>query len=114
VNTFSGKSITTQQWKDHLYAYWKKNGGNEKIQALDSIKWDVSILCEFVYASHPSSIRRGSTEKVLNFPKRLNTMKLWRNRPTLWQIDGNNLVMRVMFPGWTSVPQIFKDLMVIK
>jgi len=40
VETFSGKSITTQQWKDHLFAYFQSHGGEEKIKALDSIDWD--------------------------------------------------------------------------
>ena len=44
VNTFMGKSITTQQWKDHLYAYYQKHGGSEKIKLLDSIDWDVRTL----------------------------------------------------------------------
>lgn len=43
VNTFTGKSITTQQWKDHLYAFFEKNGGPEKIKALDSIDWNASV-----------------------------------------------------------------------
>lgn len=43
VETFSGKSITTPQWKDHLYTYFQKHGGEEKINALDSINWDVGI-----------------------------------------------------------------------
>ncbi|KAI1790494.1 metalloprotease [Ganoderma leucocontextum] len=40
ATTFQGKSITTEDWKAHLYAYWEKHGGPEKIKALDSIKWD--------------------------------------------------------------------------
>ncbi|KAG6919450.1 hypothetical protein DXG01_005709 [Tephrocybe rancida] len=40
VRTFIGKSITTEQWKSHLYGYWEKNGGPEKVQALDSVDWD--------------------------------------------------------------------------
>lgn len=40
VSTFMGKSITTFQWKDHLYEYFKKSGGDEKIKALDSVDWD--------------------------------------------------------------------------
>jgi len=42
VNTFIGKSITTEQWKSHLYGYFEKYG-NDKIKALDSIDWDVRI-----------------------------------------------------------------------
>ncbi|PBK87275.1 hypothetical protein ARMGADRAFT_972092 [Armillaria gallica] len=40
VNTFMGKSITTNEWIAHLYAYYEKHGGPEKIKALDSIDWD--------------------------------------------------------------------------
>lgn len=42
VETFSGKSIATQQWKDHLYGYFRKHG-EEKVEALDSIDWDVGV-----------------------------------------------------------------------
>ncbi|KAJ7454867.1 peptidase family M1-domain-containing protein [Mycena latifolia] len=40
VNTFIGKSITTEQWKAHLYAYYTANGGSDKVKALDTIDWD--------------------------------------------------------------------------
>ncbi|TRM61567.1 hypothetical protein BD626DRAFT_549145 [Schizophyllum amplum] len=40
VETFSGKSITTGQWKEHLYGWFMDHGGDEKIAALDSIDWD--------------------------------------------------------------------------
>ncbi|RPD67705.1 zincin, partial [Lentinus tigrinus ALCF2SS1-7] len=33
-------SITTEQWKAHLYAYFEKHGGEEKVKALDSVKWN--------------------------------------------------------------------------
>lgn len=48
VESFSGKSIATQQWKDHLYAYFRKHGGEEKIKALDSIDWDAWFYGEGV------------------------------------------------------------------
>jgi len=38
-----GHSITTEIWKNHLYAYFQKNGGDDKIKALDSINWDVRL-----------------------------------------------------------------------
>lgn len=44
VNTFMGKSINTQMWKDHLFSYWSKNGGDEKVEILNSVNWDVSML----------------------------------------------------------------------
>ncbi|KAJ7591549.1 peptidase family M1-domain-containing protein [Mycena floridula] len=40
VKTYIGKSITTRQWKDHLYAYFEKNGGEQKVKALDSVDWN--------------------------------------------------------------------------
>ncbi|KAH7908136.1 hypothetical protein BJ138DRAFT_1208110 [Hygrophoropsis aurantiaca] len=39
VNTFMGHSITTDQWKEHLYTYYRRHD-QEKIAALDSVKWD--------------------------------------------------------------------------
>ena len=42
VATFQGKSITTWDWKAHLYAYFEKHGGREKLDALNSVDWDVS------------------------------------------------------------------------
>ena len=44
VETFVGKSITTEQWKEHLYAYFSKHGSPEKIKALDGVDWDVSLF----------------------------------------------------------------------
>ncbi|KAF7797777.1 hypothetical protein EIP86_008978 [Pleurotus ostreatoroseus] len=48
ANTFTGKSITTEQWKAHLYAYFEKNGGSEKIEALDSVDWNAWFYGEGV------------------------------------------------------------------
>ena len=48
VEAFIGKSITTAQWKAHLYSYWEKHGGAEKIKALDSVNWDAWLYGEGV------------------------------------------------------------------
>jgi len=40
VATFQGKSITTWDWKAHLYAYFEKHGGRNKLDALNSVDWD--------------------------------------------------------------------------
>ncbi|KAJ7293982.1 peptidase family M1-domain-containing protein [Mycena rebaudengoi] len=40
VNTYMGKSITTEQWRTHLYDYYTKNGGAEKVRLLDTIDWN--------------------------------------------------------------------------
>lgn len=42
VTTYIGKSITTEQWKSHLYGYYQKHNP-EKIKALDSIDWNVGL-----------------------------------------------------------------------
>ncbi|KDQ55005.1 hypothetical protein JAAARDRAFT_60446 [Jaapia argillacea MUCL 33604] len=46
VSTFMGKSITTEQWKENLYAYFKQHGGDEKIKALDSVDWNAWLYGE--------------------------------------------------------------------
>ncbi|KAF7340280.1 Leukotriene A-4 hydrolase [Mycena venus] len=48
VNTFIGTSITTEQWKTHLYDFYSKNGGPEKIKLLDSIDWNAWLYGEGV------------------------------------------------------------------
>ncbi|KAG1838375.1 hypothetical protein DFJ58DRAFT_814207 [Suillus subalutaceus] len=41
IATYMGHSITTETWKNHLYAYFQKNGSKEQIKALNSIDWDM-------------------------------------------------------------------------
>jgi leukotriene-A4 hydrolase len=41
VDTFIGKSITTSQWRAHLYEYFEKTD-RSKIKALDAVNWNVS------------------------------------------------------------------------
>ncbi|KAJ7719240.1 peptidase family M1-domain-containing protein [Mycena maculata] len=48
VSTFIGKSITTQQWKAHLYGYYKEHGGPDKVKLLDSVDWDAWLYGEGV------------------------------------------------------------------
>jgi len=40
VSTFQGKSITTWDWKAHLYAYFESHGGQEKLDALNRVDWE--------------------------------------------------------------------------
>lgn len=50
ANTFTGLSITTEIWQKHLYGFFSANGGADKVNALDSVKWEVrypTILCYF-------------------------------------------------------------------
>jgi leukotriene-A4 hydrolase len=41
VKTYIGHSITTTQWKDHLYSFFANQ--EDKIKALDGINWNVSV-----------------------------------------------------------------------
>lgn len=41
VETYMGHSITTTQWRDHLYSFFADR--EDKIKALDSIDWEVSV-----------------------------------------------------------------------
>lgn len=43
VETFQGKSITTWDWKAHLYTYFESHGGREKLDILNDIDWNVSL-----------------------------------------------------------------------
>ncbi|PAV21678.1 leukotriene-A4 hydrolase [Pyrrhoderma noxium] len=46
VNTFMGKSINTDIWKEHLYNYWRTHGGEEKVKILDSVDWNAWFFGE--------------------------------------------------------------------
>ncbi|CAG7847845.1 Leukotriene A-4 hydrolase homolog Short=LTA-4 hydrolase; AltName: Full=Leukotriene A(4) hydrolase [Serendipita indica DSM 11827] len=46
VETFDGQSIATADWKNHLYSYFKANGGDEKIAILDAVDWDAWLYGE--------------------------------------------------------------------
>ncbi|KAI9567862.1 hypothetical protein HD554DRAFT_2205270 [Boletus coccyginus] len=46
VKTYMGHSITTTQWKDHLYSFFA--GQEDKIKALSSIDWDAWFYGEGV------------------------------------------------------------------
>ncbi|KAF8202833.1 hypothetical protein BJ912DRAFT_1018714 [Pholiota molesta] len=48
VETFIGQSITTAQWKEHLFSYWEKHGGPEKIKALNTVDFDAWFYGEGV------------------------------------------------------------------
>ena len=39
-----GKSIVTDQWKNHLYKYFREHGDDDKIKVLDSVDWNVSLV----------------------------------------------------------------------
>jgi leukotriene-A4 hydrolase len=41
VSTFTGKSITTWDWKAHLLSYFEANGTEKQLAALKKVDWDV-------------------------------------------------------------------------
>jgi len=47
VSTFTGKSITTEQWKEHLYDYFRKHN-QEKVKALDTVDFQAWLYGEGV------------------------------------------------------------------
>lgn len=41
IQEFSGKVVTTDEWRSHLYAFFGSQGnGKEYVKKLDEIKWD--------------------------------------------------------------------------
>lgn len=47
-----GKSIRTEDWKNHLFGYFKDQPN--KIQALDSIDWDVRTRVQVIIKKSPT------------------------------------------------------------
>ncbi|KAG8741670.1 hypothetical protein FRC12_015597, partial [Ceratobasidium sp. 428] len=39
VRTFRGRSIRTDEWKTHLFSYFEKHAGEEKLKVLNSVNW---------------------------------------------------------------------------
>ncbi|KAF9509168.1 hypothetical protein BS47DRAFT_1488071 [Hydnum rufescens UP504] len=62
VTTFRGKSIRTEQWKEHLYSYFRQNGGEEKIRLLDSVDWDAWFYGEGLQLPDPSKLAFNATD----------------------------------------------------
>jgi hypothetical protein len=58
VNTFTGKSITTEQWKEHLFGYYEKND-KSKVELLKTVDFDVGICHNFWYDMQLTSFRLG-------------------------------------------------------
>ncbi len=45
VQEFSGKSITTEMWKEHLYRYFgQRENGRELTKKLDALDWNAVSL----------------------------------------------------------------------
>jgi leukotriene-A4 hydrolase len=43
VERFASQSITSEQWKEHLYEYMEKNHGKETVEKLNTIDFDTWI-----------------------------------------------------------------------
>ncbi|CAE6493395.1 unnamed protein product [Rhizoctonia solani] len=46
VNTFRGRSIRTDEWKVHLFDYFGKHGGEDKLNLLNSVDWQAWLYGE--------------------------------------------------------------------
>ncbi|KAG8745452.1 hypothetical protein FRC10_007995 [Ceratobasidium sp. 414] len=46
VHTFRGRSIRTEEWKAHLFSYFEKHGGEEKLKVLNSVDWQAWLYGE--------------------------------------------------------------------
>ncbi|KAG8740101.1 hypothetical protein FRC11_000406, partial [Ceratobasidium sp. 423] len=46
INTFRGRSIRTDEWKAHLFAYFEKHGGEDKLKLLNSVDWQAWLCGE--------------------------------------------------------------------
>jgi hypothetical protein len=71
VNTYMGKSITSDQWKSHLYSYFTQHGGEDKVRALNSVDWDVGVMQFFdrlIPTMTAVPTRHGFTAKDSNYP----------------------------------------------
>lgn len=65
VTTFTGQSIVTDQWRSHLYKYFREHGGDEKIKALDSVDWNASLsLVLLLIIMSDFHLRHGFTAKA--------------------------------------------------
>ncbi|CAE6490640.1 unnamed protein product [Rhizoctonia solani] len=46
INTFRGQSIRTDDWKAHLFDYFEKHGGEDKLKLLNSVDWQAWLYGE--------------------------------------------------------------------
>jgi len=100
VETFIGKSITTAQWKEHLYGYWGKHGGSEKVKALDSINWDAWFYGEGtelpVEMSYDTTLAKAAYDLAERWDaarRDTDTSKLDFKETDLQDFDSNQIVV---------------------
>ncbi|KAK2459750.1 hypothetical protein APHAL10511_008182 [Amanita phalloides] len=86
VNTFMGKSITTDQWKAHLYKYFTENGGDEKVRILDKVDWNAWLHGEGLELPVKLDYDVTLAEKAFALADRWNAS---RSVPDVSQLDFN-------------------------
>ncbi|KAI0809140.1 peptidase family M1-domain-containing protein [Irpex lacteus] len=69
VNTFTGKSITTEQWKDHLFSFYLKHNPS-KVEVLNTIKFDEWLYGEGLKLPDEVKYDTSSVEAALNLAAR--------------------------------------------
>jgi len=94
VNTFTGKSISADQWKEHLYDYYRRNN-LEKVKLLDTVDWQVSLYTRLNNDTFLLYYRLGSTAKERNFLPNSNMIQRLRIKLIIWPLDGILLVPRM-------------------
>jgi hypothetical protein len=63
-----GRSITTWDWKDHLFGYFEKNGTKAQVNALNDVDWNVgNDMLAIMRGFNGKCRRRGSTARAESF-----------------------------------------------
>ncbi|KAI0089923.1 peptidase family M1-domain-containing protein [Irpex rosettiformis] len=83
VNTFTGKSITTEQWKDHLFSFYQKHDPS-KVETLNTVKFDAWLYGEGL--NLPDEIKYDTTlvEVALNLAARWDKARDTSNPKSLF------------------------------
>ncbi|KAF9014887.1 peptidase family M1-domain-containing protein [Cyathus striatus] len=99
VGTFMGQSITTGQWKDHLYEYYKTHGSPENIKALDDVDWNAWFYGEglelpvlLTYDTTLATVAYNLAERW-NVARSTDTSKLDFRETDLDDFNGNQIIV---------------------
>lgn len=110
MNTFTGKSIDADQWKDHLYDYFRRNNPG-KVKLLDTVDWQACIV--FIVASNEAHVsamvRLGSTAKEKSFLSKWNMTRRLRHRLMILPQSGRPQAIPLC-PRFLSMPRILHNL----
>jgi leukotriene-A4 hydrolase len=75
VKTFMGKSITTEMWKEHLFSYYTRFGGDDELEALKSIDWDAWLFGTGVTLPVPMEYDMTLAQQSYNLAERWSKTK---------------------------------------